>query len=74
MELIQCRDCAWFKPIEDYPEAIKLHNVLQDAFGDILPPREGKVGVCKKVTFSKERPVVTHEEGFCHRADKKEDD
>ena len=71
MEPIHCKDCSWFAPIEDYPEQEKFHHLLQETFGDILPTREGKVGICRKVTFSKERPVWTNEGGYCHRADPK---
>jgi len=53
------------------PEAEKLHNKLQELFGDILPSREGEIGVCRKVTFTPERPVLTNEYGFCHRAEEK---
>ena len=72
MGLTHCKDCAWFAPIEDYPEQEKFHKLLQETFGGILPQREEKVGICRKVTFSKERPVCTHEGGYCHRAERKE--
>jgi hypothetical protein len=51
------------------PEAEKLHNHLIDTFGDILPRRNDEIGVCRKVTFCKEKPVLTHGNGFCHRAE-----
>lgn len=73
MELIHCKDCSWFAPIEDYPEAEELSNKLHELFDGVLPPREGKSGVCRKVTFCKERPVTTHENGYCHRAERKAD-
>ena len=65
--MINCKDCAWFAPIESNPKAEEMHKVMQDAFGGILPPREDKVGICRKVTFSEDRPVMTHECGYCHR-------
>lgn len=94
MELIHCKDCAWFAPIESTPEATipallhevidgvlvakevqaaRMHKVMQDAFGDVLPKRDGEVGICRKVTFSAERPVLTNENGYCHRVEKKEE-
>lgn len=69
---IRCNGCAWFAPVESMHEAEKWHNLLQKCFGDILPAREGEVGICRKVTFSADKPVLTHESGFCHRADEKE--
>lgn len=69
--MIRCNDCAWFAPIEDYPEQKKFHEFLQETFGDILPLREDPVGICRKVTFSKERPVWTNGGGYCHRAEEK---
>lgn len=71
MDIIHCRNCCWFAPIEDCPAADKFHLLLQEKLGDILPAREEKVGICRKVTFSKDRPVWTHEGGYCHRAEKK---
>jgi len=69
--MLHCKNCAWFAPVSDMPEAEKLHNKLQELFGDILPSREGEIGVCRKVTFTPERPVLTNEYGFCHRAEEK---
>lgn len=70
--IIRCRDCAWFAPVESCPEAAELHRKLIMLFEDCLEKREGKRGVCRKVTFSKERPVLTNEHGYCHRAERKE--
>lgn len=74
MDIIHCRNCCWFAPIEDYPEALQFHLLLQEKLGDILPPREENVGICRKVTFSKDRPVWTHEGGYCHRAEQSEEE
>ena len=71
--MTHCKDCAWFAPVESMPEAEKIHNHLLNTLGDILPRREDEIGVCRKVTYSKERPVLTHGEGFCHRAERRED-
>ena len=73
MELIQCKDCVWFASNDKYPEAKALSEKLHELFDGVLPSREGKSGVCRKVTFCKERPVATNENGYCHRAEKKED-
>lgn len=71
--MIHCKDCAWFLPLHTTPEVEELADRLDAAFGDILPRREGETGVCRKVTYSMERPVLTREDGFCHRAEPKED-
>lgn len=73
MKPIHCNECAWFSPIEDYPEQEKFRRFLRETLGDILPPRNEPVGICRKVTFSKDRPVWTHGGGYCHRADSKEE-
>ena len=70
--MIHCKECAWFASIESMPEAEKLHNKLHELFDGVLPAREGKCGICRKVTFCKEKPVLTNEQGFCHRAERKE--
>lgn len=67
--VIHCRDCVWFAALETMPEAAQLHEKLTELFGDCLPRREGHCGVCRKVTFSRERPVLTNSDGFCHRAE-----
>ena len=72
MEIIHCKNCCWFAPMEDYPEAENFRRLLRETFGDVLPAREEKTGICRKVTFSKDRPVWTHEGGYCHRAEQKE--
>ena len=67
--VVHCRDCVWFAPVEIIPEAARIHEKLTELFGDCLKKREGQCGVCRKVTFSKERPVLTSANGFCHRAE-----
>lgn len=70
--VIHCRECAWFAPLENYPEAMTFHQKIRKLFDGVFPSREGKYGICRKVTFCKERPVPTNEDGFCHRAERKE--
>ena len=70
--LIHCKDCIWFAGLEEYPEAEAFHKRLQELFGDVFPKREGECGICRKVTFCRERPVPTNAEGFCHRAQRRE--
>lgn len=70
--MIHCKECAWFLPLQTMPEAEKLHDKLHECFDDILTPRDGETGICRKVTYSMERPVLTHEDGYCHRAERKE--
>lgn len=69
--MINCKDCKWFLPLETMPEAQKMHNALHECFDGILEPRNVETGICRKVTFSMERPVLTREDGFCHRAEPK---
>lgn len=71
-EIVRCKGCTWFAPLESMPHAEELHSQIIDALGDILPRRAGEVGVCRKVTFCKDKPVLTHEGGYCHRAEPKE--
>jgi hypothetical protein len=70
--MIHCKDCAWFLPMEAMPEAKKMSDKLHELFDDVLEPRGVETGICRKVTFSMERPVLTREDGFCHRAEPKE--
>ena len=69
--MLNCKDCAWFLPLETMPEAQKIHDLLHKLFDDVLESRDGETGICRKVTFSMERPVSTREDGFCHRAEPK---
>lgn len=68
-----CRDCAWFAPVESMPAALAMHVKLHELFDGILPPREGCTGICRKVTFSPDKPVLCNENGFCHRAERREE-
>lgn len=70
---IHCSECVWFAPVESMPEAEKWHTKLHELFDGILPKRKGKTGVCRKVTFSEDKPVLTREDGYCHRAERKEE-
>ena len=69
--MINCKECEWFLPVQALSEAEKMHNVLCDTLGDVLPRRDGEIGICRKVTYSIERPVLTRPDGFCHRAERK---
>ena len=68
-----CKDCAWFAPVESMPAALDMHVKLHELFDGILPPREGRTGICRKVTFSPDKPVLVNENGFCHRAERREE-
>jgi len=70
---LRCKDCAWFMSVSSVPEAEALHDKLHELFDGVLPAREGQCGICRKVTYSPDRPVLTNENGFCHRAEKRED-
>lgn len=54
--MIHCKECAWFAPIESIPETEKIHNKLHDLFDGVLPAREGKCGIFRKVTFCTATP------------------
>ena len=71
--VIHCKDCVWFDTVESMPEAKKWHQKLHELFDGILPPRRSKAGICRKVTFSADHPVFTNSDGFCHRAERKEE-
>lgn len=72
--MIPCKDCVWFARVSDLPAAEELHEKLLSTFGDILPRREGECGICRKVTFSPDKPVLTRPDGYCHRAERREAD
>lgn len=61
--VVHCKDCTWFAPIESNQMAKKIHDICDTG---------NETGVCRKVTFSPDRPVLTRPEGYCHRADRKE--
>lgn len=71
-DLIHCKDCVWFAPVESMPEAEKWHKKLHEIFDGIFPKREGKCGVCRKVTVCEDKPILTRPNGYCHRAERKE--
>jgi hypothetical protein len=71
--MLHCKDCAWFLPLEAMLEAEKPHSKLHECFDGILEPRDGETGICRKVTFGMNRPVLTSEDGFCHRAEPKDE-
>lgn len=72
--MIHCKDCAWFAPVSDLPEAEALHNRLHELFDGVLPAREGQCGICRKLTYTEDRPVLTRPDGYCHRAERREAD
>ena len=61
---IFCKSCAWYAPVESNAAAKKIHDILDSG---------NEVGVCRKLTFSEDKPVITQPEGYCHRAERKED-
>lgn len=60
--MIQCKDCVWYAPVESNPTAQKIHEILDSG---------NEVGICRKLTYTEDRPVLTRPDGFCHRAEKK---
>lgn len=73
VEVIRCERCARFSPIESVPEARKLHQLLQDTLGDVLPKREGYIGICQKDTLCRDRPVLKNSNGYCDSAERRDD-
>lgn len=73
-QIIRCRECVWFASVEAMPEAARMHEKLVHLFDDCLEKREGECGICRKVTFCRERPVLTNAFGFCHRAERREEE
>ena len=69
-----CKDCACFAPVESNPAALAMHVKLHELFDGILPPREGTTGVCRKTPGSGRVPLLVNENGFCHRAQRREQD
>ena len=64
MPPVQCRDCVWNAPVESNPTAQQIHDILDSG---------NEVGICRKLTFSEDRPVLTRPDGFCHRAERREE-
>ena len=62
--MAHCRDCVWNEPVESNPTAQRIHDILDSG---------NEVGVCRKLTYSEDRPVLTQPDGFCHRAERKEE-
>lgn len=65
VESTRCKDCAWFAPVESNATAKQIHDILDSG---------NEVGVCRKLTFSEDRPVLTRPDGYCHRAERREAD
>lgn len=62
MPPVQCKDCVWYAPVDSNPTAKEIHDILDTG---------NEVGVCRKLTYTEDRPVVTRPDGYCHRAEKK---
>ena len=61
----RCRDCVWYAPINSNPTAKEIHDILDSG---------NETGVCRKFTFTENRPVMTRPDGYCHRAERREAD
>ena len=64
MELTHCKDCVWNAPVDSNPAAQKIHDILDTG---------NETGVCRKLTYTEDRPVLTRPDGYCHRAERKEE-
>lgn len=62
--MIHCKDCVWYAPVGSNHTAKRIHDILDTG---------NETGVCRKLTFSPEKPVLTRPEGFCHRAERREE-
>lgn len=62
--ITHCKDCVWYAPVDSNPTAKKIHDILDTG---------NEVGLCRKLTFSPDKPVLTRPEGFCHRAERREE-
>lgn len=60
----QCKDCTWYTPIDSNPTAKEIHDILDTG---------SETGVCRKCTFHEDRPVLTRPDGYCHRAERREE-
>ena len=65
VESTRCKDCAWFAPVDSNPTAQKIHDILDTG---------NEVGICRKLTYTEDRPVLTRHDGYCHRAERREAD
>ena len=63
--MIPCKDCVWFAPVDSNPTAQKIHDILDSG---------NEVGICRKLTYTEDRPVLTRPDGYCHRAERREAD
>lgn len=62
-DIIYCKDCAFYAPVERNPIAQMLHDLIHN--GDMS-------GYCRKISISENEPVLTRRDGYCHRAKRKE--
>lgn len=61
---VQCRECVWNEPVESNPTAKEIHDILDTG---------NEVGVCRKLTYTEDRPVLTRPDGYCHRGERKDE-
>lgn len=64
VEPTRCKDCTWYAPVDSNPAAQKIHDILDSG---------NEVGVCRKLTYTEDRPVLTRPDGYCHRAERREE-
>lgn len=62
----QCRNCVWYEEVV-MPHVDPVHNYSPAIF------QKQKAGICRRVTTSKEHPVYTRPDGYCHRAERREE-
>lgn len=65
MELTHCKDCVWNASVDSNPTAKEIHDILDSG---------NEVGICRKLTYTEDRPVLTRPDGYCHRAERREAD
>lgn len=64
-DIICCKDCAYFAPVERNPIAQMLHDLMHNG---------NMTGYCKKLSISEAEPILTRQDGFCHRAKRRKQD
>ena len=64
MPPVKCKNCVWYAPINSNPTAKEIHDILDSG---------NEVGVCRKLTYTEDRPVLTRPDGYCHRAERKDE-
>lgn len=71
-DIICCRDCEMFAPLEECPEAEAFHKFLQDLFD--LAQKAGETGVCRRKPFCFKIPRLTNELNSCRKAQRRKAD